>query len=206
MSKLLKFLILSLLVLAMSSPAWADDIKVIFDPVPASTYYGAYEINQQGVNYAVSFGSCNPTANPSISQATTLINYVSANDEGGTLPSGCMALVNFTGAPIMELDLTITGGIPGDTETLCQSLDSFLVNATCSGSLDAGMVSVSFNGGNAIPPSTQNSFSVFYLGEIGVDPSMITTGVTAPSYDPSTLVLLLAGMTLLGVYGTRRYA
>jgi hypothetical protein len=208
MSKSLRFLVLPLLMLALAAPAWADDINIIFDPVPAGTYNGAFVLLVQGTDYSVMWGSCDPTVNSSMMFATDLLNYIASNNPTNA-PTGCMAFINGTGGPITELDLTIMAGSNiGDTSTLCQSLDAYLTNVTCTGVLNmAGdMVTLTFTGGLAIPPSTQNSLSTFYLGEIGVDPNAITADVTVPTYDPSTLVLLLAGMTMLGMYGVRRYA
>jgi len=107
------------------------------------------------------------------------------------------------------LTLTITAGSAiGDTSTLCQSIDQYLTNVSCSGTLtNAGdTVTLDFNGGLAIPPSTQNLISTFYIGEIGVDPTQITSNVGVPTHDPSTLVLLAVGMAMLAIGGVRRYA
>jgi len=204
--KLLRFLALPLLVLAMSSPAWADDINIIFDPVQGIPFDGGYLINQQGVNYTVTWGSCDPSVNTSLALATDFTTFMANNTPAG-MKSGCLAFVNGTGAPITEVDLTIvSNGLSNDNETFCQSIDVYLTNATCTGSLSEGGVTLTFNGGSSIPPSTQTMASMFFIGEIGVDPSLITTDVSAPTYDPSTLVLLLVGMTILGMYGMRRYA
>ena len=208
MTKISRFVVLPLLLLAMAAPAWADDINIIYDPVsvPAGTFNGAYLLLVQGQDYSVTWGSCNPSVNTAMTFATTLLSYIAANNPTNA-PTGCMAFINGTGAPFGQLSLTITGpDIPSETSTLCQSLDAFLVNATCTGTLSNGMVTVTFSGGMEVPPSTQNSLSVFYLGEIGVDPNAITADATVPTHDPSTLVLLLAGMTMLGMCGVRRYA
>jgi len=203
MSKLLRFLILPLLVLAMSSPAWADDLNIIFDPpdTPVTPPSGSfYDLTAGNYIFMLTWVSCSSPGVPM----------------GFSGDDACMILANDTGAPITQLNIlfTVNDALAGLMQTLNCSYpmgNTFLSSNNCgmvTGDLTSGeTVAVSFFDGDYIPPSTDFSTSFFYLAETGVPLADLPVfGVTVPTYDPSTLVLLLAGMTMLGMYGIRRYA
>ncbi|HMD31267.1 MAG TPA: hypothetical protein VKG84_05100, partial [Candidatus Acidoferrales bacterium] len=97
------------------------------------------------------------------------------------------------------LNLQFTySGMDGDA-LVCQSLDGFLTNNNCPATVNNNQsVSVDFFAGDPIP-----NRAFFVLGEIGL-PTTVQT--TVPAYDPNTLVLLAAGIALLGMAAMRRSA
>jgi len=187
------FRLLAVLVtlVALASPAWAGSINIIFDP-PPTLPVGTLDIigPNMGSTFSVEFGSC--TTNPAIPEA--LQGY-----------AGCLAFLNETGAPITNINLafTIPSGSPLIGQTLnCTSLDTFLSSNTCSaaGILAEGqMVSVDFNGGDAIP-----NYGAFFFAEDSL--SLPPLNVSVPAYDPNTLVQLAAGIALMAAFAVRRSA
>jgi hypothetical protein len=204
MTKTIRFLVLALLILALSSPAWADDVNIIFDPpatvvTPPSGSF--YDITAGNYIFMVSWQSCTSPGMPS----------------GFASDAGCMIFANDTGAPIDQLNLsfTVNDALASLNQTLSCSYappgQTELSANTCgavTGTLTSGeAVTVSFLSGDPVPASTPYTTSFFYLAETGVPlADMPILGVTVPAHDPSTLVLLLASMTILGLYGVRRSA
>lgn len=189
MSKILRFLALPILAMALAAPAWADDVNIVFDPTPAELG-SFYLVQAPGVDYSVAWGSCSQNGVPSA---------LSGDD-------ACLLFINQTGAPIDELNLTFTvnEALVGQTIS-CTNTDSSLTGNDCAaaGTLTLGeTVTISLYGGTAIPNE-----SAFFIAENGVDlADMPGMGIDVPTHDPSTLVLLLAGMAVLGICGVRRYA
>ena len=191
MLKTIRFLILPMLLLAMAAPAWADDINIIFDPMPAElgTFY---LIQSPGTVYDVSWGSCTQSGVPSALQGD----------------QGCMLFINQLpdNATITQLNLTFTpnAALAGQT-IMCTNLDAYLNGNDCA---DAGElmnngipVTVSFYG-LGVPNEM-----AFFIAENGVAyQNLPPVEIEVPTHDPGTLVLLLAGIALLGMCGVRRYA
>ncbi len=187
MTKMFRFLVLPLLLMAMAAPAWADDISIIFDPSPplVGTFY---LIQTPGLNYEVSWGSCTQNGVPAALQGD----------------QGCMLFLNETGAPITELTLTfmVNSFLAGQT-IACSSTDGSLTGDTCAA---AGTLVLNTMATVELYTSVPN-YSAFFIAENGVVSSDLPPlDAQVPTYDPSTLVLLLAGMAMLGVCGVRRYA
>jgi hypothetical protein len=173
-------LFLLLLVCAFSGYAMADDIHVIFDPVPPSI--GNFNLIQQvGVQYSVQWASCGSAGVP----------------ESLAGQQACLLFLNETGGPIKDLQFSFTANQALAGQTIaCNSIDSFLTSNTCSsvtGELQAGQgVTVDFFGGTAIP-----NYLAFFFGETGVslaDAPPVTISVPTP--EPGTLALLFAGLSV----------
>jgi len=189
MSKRFRLLGILTMMLVLASPAWAGGINIIFDP-PPTLPTGQLDVITGPGPFSVSFGSC--TTNPAI--PTQLQGY-----------AGCMAFLNETGAAIGDINLQFV--VPDDSpligQTLaCTSLDTFLSTNTCgdAGTLQAGQtVSIDFLGGTQIP-----NFGAFFFAEDSL--SLPPLDIAVPAYDPSTLVLVGAGMAVMAMMAARRTA
>ena len=185
--KLLRFLALPLLVLAMSSPAWADDINIIFDPSTPQVG-NFYLIQDDSTTYEVAWGSCSQNGVPTALQ----------HDQG------CLLFINETGQTLTDVTLSFTVNSALNGQTIaCTSTDGSLSGSTCAA---AGTLVTGNDVTIDLYTSVLNN-SAFFVAENGVDPGDLPPlDVQVPTYDPSTLVLMLAGMALLGVCGVRRFA
>ena len=206
----MKFLRLSAVILVTvfaAGTAFANDPTVIFDPGggdPTATYQLIFNDTLN----MVSWGTCDPTVNLALMN-TSLASYINNPTNNGGNPIACMALQNWTGAPIGSLTLTIVTDLSSLTSINCLSIDNALTNSSCSLSSDGSTMYVNFSaGGMQVPAGNPPSNpEAFFIGEIGVNASDITsTTVWAPDYDPSSLVLLASGIGLLGLCAVRRHA
>src|SRR5579862_2055630 len=168
-------LVLLVLVCTFSGPAAADDIHVIFDPVPPTV--GSLNLIQQvGTPYLVNWVSCDSNGVPSSLSGQ----------------QACLLFLNETGAPIKDLNFTFTANQALSGQTIaCDSIDSFLTSNTCdsvSGTLQPGRtVSVDFFGGQSIP-----NYFAFFFGESGVSlDNAPPVTITVPTPEPGSIGLLL---------------
>jgi len=196
-----KLLIVPLALLAFASPTWANGLGVILDPpstpvvLPTGSFY---DITPGNFLFLVTWGSCSQPGMPSAFSGD----------------AGCMILANDSGGPITSLSLifTVNGALDGLDLSCTNPLgDPHLSSNTCSdlsGPLVSGdTVDVTFFGGTPIPGSTPLNTSFFYIAETGVPyTSLPMFGVSVPTYDPSTLVLLATGMAFLAMGAFRRAA
>jgi len=208
--KVLKLCLGMAIVLALAAPAWANNINVIFDPTEPAPGGGTglyYILPGNNITWSVSWQGC--TAAP-----------------GGVLPPmgpgsefigdpACLGFANYTGGDISGLNLTFTvsGALDGLTLT-CSNTDSYLGNNNCasysSPLVDGQSVTLSFTGPVNVPTLMDFFFAVTTTDDQG-NPitipgfSMPDSDLTVPTFDPSTLVLLLAGLGLLGLFGLRRH-
>ena len=197
--QVIKALIVSALLIAVASPAWANGVNVILDDPTLG--------GQPGVPWILPFGSNNPYS--MMWQPCTGSNSpVPGNEPAATGNyQDCLAIVNNTGFAITNLILTIPDSNSSDTFNCTVPPAVNPNNNTgfgCTASNVGGVVTLDFEGIPGFQPSTE-----IYIG-VGL-PDQDVTGLgnpTAriPTYDPSTLVLMLAGMTALGICGIRRYA
>lgn len=173
----------------LSSVASADDIHVTLDP-STPIVSGSYDlILAQGTAYSVTWVSCSDPA------------FIGTGLQGD---QACLAFINKSSAPIAELNLTFTNLVGLDNQTVtCDNLDSYLTGNSCASvpTIQAGgTYSFDFFGGDAI-----GNGLAFYLGETGVslaDMQADPWSVDVP--EPGTLVLLLAGLGALFLFGFRR--
>lgn len=193
--RFLKFTVLvALLVLLLGSTVRADDLTVVLDPDPVLTSY-VYT----GSPISVSWQSCGTASGGSTTTSTGFPSAYSGDD-------GCFAVTNESGNTLNFVSLTITASSSVMSQSVtCDNLDTFLTEDNCASvTLNPdGTVTLDFEGGSGIP-----NFTTFFVGEIGVtDPTdNLPTTFSVPTHDPSTLMLLLAGMSMLAVAGIRRTA
>jgi hypothetical protein len=185
-------LLLLVLVCTFSGPASADDIHVIFDPMPPTI--GAFNLIQQtNTPYLVNWVSCGSAGVP-----TSLAGQ-----------SACLLFLNETGTSINDLRFQFTANqaLAGQT-VACDSIDAFLTSNTCgsvSGELQVGQpITVDFFGGQSIP-----NYLAFFFGETGVSlgnapPVTITANAVTP--EPKTFALLLAGLAVVAFTFLRKSA
>jgi hypothetical protein len=195
LKQVLKVMIVPLVLLALASPAWAGGAgTIILDP-PISLPPGMFGIiSIQGADYSAAWGSCTQAGVP-MSLQTELETL--AGTSSVPSDSGCVLLINETGAAITDVTLTIT--LPDVSTLQCLSIDPALTNNTCPSSI-SGPVTVDFSGGQPIP-----DLGGFIIAELGEDPTTLPPlGIVAADYDPSTLVLLAAGMAFLAMGAVRR--
>ena len=192
--KFLKFTLLAALTLLVAGSALADDPQIVFDPVQATQFNGAYLIQQLGVQYSVSWSSC---AAAQVFDPGAFANSTS-----------CVYFINETGVSIPELIFTfgvdsVSAGVFG-----CTSADDFLSQNNCPTMGSPGTVTTEFFGGSPIPFTPFPSPTVFIVGESGVaDPNTdLPITAQAPTHDPNTLILLASGIGLLGLSALRRTA
>ncbi len=196
--KFLKLLVAPALVLFLAGPALADDLQIGIDPTPDPPSFTVYDITT-GINGTFSWQTC---ADPGPG---------GSGIEGG---SGCLYFYNASDTTISYLSLTFTvpATEPSEDPTAwtgitCVVFDSSFSAGSCpTGNVLGDTVTLDFYGGTGIAPGMY-----FYISEgtggVGISPGdMPITGVTVPSHDPNTLVLLLAGMSMLAVAGIRRTA
>lgn len=175
-------LIVAILCVFAAGAALADDIHVVFDPVPIPA--GTFGIvTDPTAIYTVNWESCGSTGIP--------------QQEFGQ-DDACIALVNETGVALDHLNFsfTVDAALVGQTIG-CDSLDNDLTSNDCAntpGPFTLGqLVSVNFFSGDPIPNN-----SAFFFGETGVDlADAPPVGITAP--EPASLTLLAAGMGLVGL-------
>jgi hypothetical protein len=192
-----KALFVFALLLVMGSPAWAGKINVMLDPVSGGGNYPYYLLPGNGASL-ISWQSCTgppptgplPTAGP-------------GSEFLGD--AACLAFTNYSGGNILSLNLTIDipAGSPliGDT-IQCSNEDSFLTYNCGTITIGPGPLTLTFAGGSPVEPG-----DTIFIGETTSDGNTLPNPmVSMPSYDPSTLVLLAAGIGMLAMCGVRRYA
>jgi hypothetical protein len=193
LKQVLRVVIVSALVLAVASPAWAGTINVILDD---PTTGGGY------LSYFLPYGSSNPYN--MVWQNCTGYSATSPvpPDEAAAGYKDCLAITNNTDSAITNLILTIpdTGG-----DTFLCSVSGSVTGFGCSSSTAGGVVTLDFVG---LPGFLNNT--EIYIG-VGLPDQVVTDlgnpTVYVPTYDPSTLVLLAVGMAMLAMGGgIRRYA
>jgi len=204
--RVLKYIVAAAIVLMLALPAWADDLQVIVDPSPTPPPY-FYVISGGSAPVSVSWEPC--------------ASGVPAGDPAIYNSAACLYFYN-SGPTIYDLNLTFTVpmtepsyDLTAFTAITCTIIDSSFAGATCPGSVTPGeTVTLSFYGGSGIPTG------FFAIGEndggclatatttcSGVAPGDMPGGAAlVPTYDPSTMVLLLVGMSMLAVVGIRRVA
>lgn len=196
--RLSKLMAVCVLVLAAASIARADGIDptVIFDPtypIPGQLGIGPdapYLITGSGPFTIPVWGDCtvalmyNPTAFAGAQGCAYFLNEL--------MPPG----------PISDVYLSFTWMGPDSSAMNCVSGlggDPYLTSALCPSTINNGdFVTVDFSGGTPVGYGM-----LFIIGEVGV-PAGVSVGV--PSYDPNTLVLLVVGMAMLGMFSMRRHA
>jgi len=194
MLKMIRFLILPLLLLALAAPAWADDINIYVDQSDDSFTTVPYN----GGVLMVSWQTCAPG--------------VPGNNANIYNGQGCLYLFNNTPNTIEELTLSFTApnNVGVWSGVTCAGDGTFAV-LSCPSTIPAdGMVTIDFEGGPGVAP-----YTAFFISEgniytdTGVPADeMPETDVLVPTYDPNTIVLLLVGMAMLAMGGirARRYA
>jgi hypothetical protein len=186
----LKVMIVSAVLMAVASPAWAGTINVILDDPTAGG---------GNLAYFLPFGSSSPYN--LVWQTCSGANSPVPGYEPAAGFLDCLAIVNNTGNAITNMILTIPDS--GPDSFLC-SVSGSITGFGCSSSTGAGVVSLDFVG---LPGFTNNT--EIYIG-VGL-PGQTVTGLGnptlyVPTHDPSTLVLLAVGMAMLAMGGVRRYA
>jgi hypothetical protein len=183
-----KFLVLCGLASILSCAARADDIHVVLDPEPPQA--GTFDLIQQtGVPYQVTWGSCTQAGVPTALQGET----------------ACLLFINQLPNNQTIEDLTVSFVVPAamNGQTIsCTNTDAFLTSNSCSaaGTLSTGeFVTFDFDGGTPIPNE-----SAFFLGEDGVALSDLGSSWSVQVPEPSTLLLLLVGLGSLLAFGFRR--
>jgi len=184
----LRLLVICGMAALLSSSAWADDIHVVLDPEPPQA--GTFNLIQQtGVPYQVTWGSCTQNGVPTALQGeTACLLFINQLPDNQTIP-----------------DLTVSFVVPSamNGQTIsCSNTDAFLTNNSCTaaGTLTTGeFVTFDFSGGTAIPNE-----SAFFLGEDGVALSDLGSSWTVQVPEPGTLLLLLVGLGALFAFGFRR--
>ena len=207
LKQVLKVMIVPVVLISLASPVWAGGLGITLDPSPAPPGGGAndYQLYTEGP-FTVSWQPCT-TSNPSNPPPY------------GPLPTGslligdvaCLGFVNDTGADISSLTLqfTVTSALNGLTLTCSNDPgDTYLAANNCSsyGTLSTGeFVSLTFNAPVDVPPNYD-----FYFGVTSTAPLTLSdipdTGLSLPTYDPSTLMLLATGMAFLAMGTLRRTA
>lgn len=186
-----RMVVVSAVLLALASPAWAGNINVIFDPFPPGGGSNLYLLPSNGP-WNVNWQSCSFPPVPSYSPAFGA--------------DACLAFANDTGGTINDFSITfvVPSALNGDTVS-CSSPDNALAVNNCGsiGTLSTGQtLTLEFSGMPGIPLNYD-----FYIGETGANLSDLPpTMVQIPTHDPNTLVLLMAGMSMLAVAGIRRMA
>jgi hypothetical protein len=191
MLKTFRLLAILAFALAIASPAWADDINIIFDPTPA-TIGSLNLIQQAGTTYSVNWVPCTSPGVPAGLQG----------DEG------CLLFLNQTGAPITDLSITfvVTAALNGQS-FVCTNApgDTHLSTNTCNGTLQTGeTVTAEFSGGQSVG----DEMAFFIAENSGGTPldQLPTVDLDIPDFDPSTLTLLATGMALMAAGAIRRMA
>ncbi len=198
----LKLAFVLVVMLLLAGQASASNVVVTFDPDPPQPPGGGtnlYYLTQNGL-FSVSWQTC-------------------AVEPTGVLPSGstllgdtaCLGFANDTGAaiPDVQFTFTVTSGMNGATLS-CSNDDPYLSINNCAsyGTLTSGeTVTLDF-----LATSASNDVPIDYDFYLGLGGSAVSANdlpqveVQVPTYDPSTLILLLAGMSALAVAGIRRTA
>jgi len=183
----LKLLLICGFACLLTGSARADDIHVVLDPEPPQA--GTFNLIQQtGVEYQVTWGSCSQAGVPTALQGETacllFINQLPDNEAIGDL----------------TLSFVVNSALAGQTIS-CSNTDQYLTSNSCAaaGTLTLGeTVTFDFDGGTAIPNE-----SAFFLGEDGVAlADLPTLNVEVP--EPGILALLLVGLGTLFIFGFRR--
>ena len=203
-------LLIVLTLCMFSGVAVADDIHVVFDPVPAPPTIGSFNLIQQtNTPYLVNWVSC---STPGISDPTIAAQQA------------CLLFINQTGKAIKDLEIsfTVNAAIAGQT-IACDSVDSFLTSNSC-GSVPGAtppinfesssanqlvlalgqVVTVDFFGGDPI-----GNNMAFFFGETGSGTNLSDAPpvtISVPTPEPGTLVLMLAGFAVVAFSLLRKAA
>jgi len=202
--QVLKAAIVIAVLLTVASPAWAGSINVILDDPTVGggplAYFLPYGSNSP---YSMTWQSCGgyPTTGP-----------VPPNEPAAGYLN-CLAIVNNTGTAITDLILSIPDS---SADTFLCSVSGFTTGFSCSASSSGGIETLEFTG---IPGFLNNTEIYIGVGCAASNPAVGCTDtgtqnvsglgnptVLVPTYDPSTLVLLMAGMSMLAMASIRRYA
>jgi len=201
LKQVLKVLIVPVVLVALASPVWAGGLGITLDPSPAPPGGGTnlYYLTTEGP-FTVSWQNCAVEPSGPLAVGSPLAGDIA-----------CLGFANDTGADISSLTLqfTVTSVLNGLTLTCANDPgDNYLAANNCSdyGTLTTGeFVSLTFNAPIDVPPNYD-----FYFGVTSTAPLTISdipdTGLSLPTYDPSTLVLLATGMAFLAMGGLRRTA
>jgi hypothetical protein len=192
--------VIAALLVAVASPAWAGTINVILDDPTGG--------GQPGVPWILPYGSNNPY-NLMWQPCNGPDSPVPGNELAATGHyQDCLAILNNTGFSITNLILTIPDNNSSDNFSC--TVPPPVVNPSiatgfgCSSSNVGGVVTLDFIGTPGFQPNTEIYVGVGLPGDdlsgIGQPTALV------PSYDPSTLVLVVVGMSMLTMAGVRRYA
>ena len=194
LKQVFRAIVISALLLAVASPAWANNVTVILDdPIPNGGGTNPYQLTNNGP-WMVSWQGC---GNPPV-----------PTHEGASGYSNCLALLNNldSGNAIttVELSITIPTGLSNITFT-CLDPNGAVNNCASIPSVSAGdTVTIDFSNLNIGFPDE------FFIG-VGAPtdatvPPLGPSEISLPTYDPSTLTLLAVGIAMLAMSGIRRYA
>ncbi|HUJ41486.1 MAG TPA: hypothetical protein VLW54_13175 [Candidatus Acidoferrales bacterium] len=188
--QVLKVTVVLALMLALASPSWASTVNVILDDPTTGGGSLAYFLPYGSTGpYDVSWQACTGSSSPV---------------PGDELASGyqkCLAIVNNLGYSVTHLVLNIPD--PSNDAFNCSVSDPSL-GFTCTSSYSDGIETLIFDG---IPGFAKNTEIYIGVGLPGDDVRDLgNPNLDVPTHDPNTLVLLLAGITLLAMAGVRRYA
>ena len=203
--KVLKVLAVVAVLSALAVPASANNLNVIFDPLPPQPSGGGtglYSLKTEGP-FTVVWQACSIDNGP-LPTGSTLVGDVA-----------CLGFANQTGANIYSLDLTFeattANGLAGLTlNCMNDPGDTYLSTNNCStiGTLtDGEWVTMNFMAPDFVPPNYD-----FYFGVTATDdegnpiniPGMPDSTIALPTNDPSTLMLLASGIGLLALCAVRR--
>ena len=191
LKQVLKVLIVSLMMLAVASPAWAGAINVILDD---PTLGGG------PLAYFLPFNSSNPYN--MVWQTCSGANSPVPSYEPASGYQDCLAIVNNTGFAITNLELTLT--VPSGFDSAPCLVSDSTTGFGCTSTIAGGILTLDFVG---LPGFINNTEIYIGVGLPGEDVTGIgNPSASVPTYDPSTLVLVLTGMAVLGICGVRRYA
>jgi len=200
LTKVLRATVIMAVLLAVASPAWANNVTVILDdPTPTGGGGSPYQLTGGGP-WDTPWQSC---GNPPV-----------PGYEGASGYSDCLALLNNVpnpsgpgGATLTSVLLTLTE-VPALAGATLVCLDPEGASNNC-GSLPtlsgSGTVTISFTGLD-IPSNYEFFIGAGAPGE-NVPSNLPDAGVQVPTYDPGTLTLLAVGLAMLATGGAvRRYA
>jgi len=196
LKQIFKVVMVAGLLLTVASPALAGSINLMLDPITGGGNDPYYILPGAGSS-PITWQSCTAMPSGPLPPAGPGSEFIG--------DAACLVITNYTGGSIFDLKLTfmIPTGSPliGDTLT-CSNEDSYLTANCGTITIEAGTMSLTFSGGTPVP-----ALDTIVFGETSTDGNLLPNGsVSVPTYDPSTLILLLAGMSMLAVAGTRRTA
>lgn len=177
-----------------AASAFASDIRIIFDPNndPPPVAITNIFSSDLGTPISASWQSCsNQGIPPSLSSETA-----------------CIALNNLSGQSIsaLTIDFTAPASLSGQTVD-CENGDNYLTSNNCpAGTLSTGQqVSITLFGGTPVPNDTDMFFGADAQGLTSFSQFPPLTITPTPAPEPSTIMLLPAGLLILGfAYGWRR--